>query len=129
MKLRFLIALLLLPACTSYTDLGSNFKLYEYDRDDVFVGYCFNDCEVSSIPVIPRKVVKINHNSDWIVAEIEGDSSQSGYWVVDKNVEAEFCYDCGFFYDSLQANVHGPLNVEGFEAMLETEKIALRLTE
>ena len=123
-----LVTALLLVSCRSYSDLGAGFKLYAYDREDVYVGYCFRDCDISSIMVIPPTVAALDHNAEWIVARTQNATGEVGYWIVNKHIEAAFCYDCGFS-DSVRANVRGPLGVAEFESLLEAEDIALSLGE
>lgn len=123
-----LVTAFLLASCRSYSDLGNGFKLYEYDREDVYVGYCFSDCDRSSISVIPPTVTALDHNADWIVAKTRSATDEVGYWIVEKHIETVFCYNCGFS-DSLRANVRGPLGVAEFDSLLEAEDVALSLGE
>ncbi len=120
-----LLAALAFASCTSRSDLGDGFHLYKSDRDDVRVGYCFNDCDKSSITVVPNRVVEVAHDAEWILARTEGGAP--GYWVVDKGV-GEFCYDCGFS-DTLLAHVRGPLGATEFEAALQEKGIELSFGE
>ena len=127
MKYKLLALLFLVPSCTSYTDLGSNFKLYQYGDRDVYVGYCFHNCEKSSIIMIPPTVVDVHHDANWIIAKVvRGDSS---YWIIEKYVEIDFCYDCGFGDSLRERNLFGPLNYGEFMNMLEEKAISLRLRE
>ena len=126
LKLGMVTAILTLTSCTSYTDLGSNFKLYEYDRDDVYIGYCFNRCDVSSIMVVPPTVIKVDHDADWIVARTRGAPGEPVYWVVDKSMSLSFRRD-RTLSDSLRSSVRGPLVAAEFASVLEEEGIALSL--
>ena len=118
----------LLPlSCTNQEDLGDNFMLTRADKDDVYVIYCFQDCSVSGIPVIPPKVVRIDHDAKWIVAKVrEVESDTASYWIVDKDIDAEFEYDTGFT-DLVQSHVQGPMDSTQFASTVDGMGVNLNL--
>ncbi len=81
MKRILITSVIVLAGCNSYSDLGGNFKLYEYSNRDVYIGYCFNRCNESSLPVVPPTVVAIDHDDNWIIARSENRNTEPSYSV------------------------------------------------
>lgn len=126
--LLLLSLLALVPlSCVDQKDLGDNFELVESERGDANILYCFQDCGTSGIPAVPAEVIQVEHDSRWIVAKtIGGGSDSTAYWIVDKDIKADFDYDVGFT-DSVKANVYGPLDSLRYAAMLRVKSIELDL--
>jgi len=114
-------------SCTDRQDLGDNFELVEFEEGDANILYCFRDCRTSGILAVPAEVVRVKHNSRWIIAKtMSGQPDSVSYWIVDKKIETHFDYDIGFS-DSVRNNVYGPLDSLQFGSILMDKSIGLSL--
>ncbi len=89
--------------------------------------YCFDNCCNSGYTVIPNTVMAYNFDDNWIIAKndsnFDNHRSDFAYWIFKKN----FSSSKENMYDSIKANLIGPLDSATFYKMLSKRSIHLQL--
>jgi hypothetical protein len=130
--LRSFILIGLFQSCcfsTRNTPLGNGFKLSEYSYRETSIMYCFDNCCNSGFTVVPQTIVAYNFDKNWIIAKTDStyhnNQNDFAYWIFKKSISS----NAQNMYDSIKANLTGPLDSASFFRILTEKNIQMELLD
>jgi len=130
--LKSLILIGLIQSCcfsTKNISLGDGFKLSEFSYKETSIMYCFGNCCNSGYTVVPQTIVAYNFDKSWIIAKTDSTYHNSqndfAFWIFKKPISS----NAQNMYDSIKANLTGPLDSTSFFRILAENKMQMELID